>query len=163
MISQRLGAGLFMFNILNLSLQTSLWQTDMPRMGGVCGRRVRFQTSTVLLCFSPSPTTHLANSHRACSWGHWRKQQKLSLTARRRRLGGMVWVSVPKRSQMGSGDARLLRWAPGYQDLSLLPRWLCSCYWHLLCLVIWAWLCMVPLPGSWRPSPGCSPGHGTLL
>lgn len=37
----------------------------MPWMGSMCGRGLCFQTSTLLLCFSPSPTTHLVNSQGA--------------------------------------------------------------------------------------------------
>lgn len=83
-ISQRLGAVLFMFNLLSVHLWISLCQTEMSQMGNMCGRGLCFWTSTILLCFSPSSTTHFEKSQGNRSPDHWQKQQNLPLRTRMR-------------------------------------------------------------------------------
>lgn len=68
----------------------------MPWMGGMCGRGLRFQTSTLLLCFSPSPTTDLANSQAALLPRSLTKAAKAPTNSKEEKAGRNGKVICPK-------------------------------------------------------------------
>lgn len=149
-ISQRLGAALFMFNLLSVYLWISLWQTEMSQMGNMCGRGLCFWTSTILLCFSPSSTTHFEKSQGNYSPDHWQKQQNLPLRTRMRDVPGAQQL-FRELTQFGRMKDSHQAGRKKLQQQDIRNVFLRKSLWQTLCLS--AKFCMEE-PKSWSAISG---------